>query len=227
MKVRLALNLAVNKQSIIDNLWVGMGRQTPFSYWYFPFHRGYSTDWKIPPYDPARAKQLLAEAGVANGFDIRANPMVFSYAPDGPDVMEAVAQDWERIGIKVKRVPEDYGSWIGKFRARKTAQTAWVYGAPPFDEPSPNWVNTINSKGAFELLAENEDYDRLLANVRAELDTDKRAQLTHELGQKLYDDHRGVMLGMKTSTWATSKKVGNWPTLAYVPLENNFDRITP
>ena len=105
-KVRLALNLAVNKKAIISGLWKGTGGETPFSYYYYPFHKGYSTDWKIPPYDPERAKKLLAEAGHAGGFEVRVNPTVRSCAQDGPDVMEAVALDWEKIGIKVKRVPE-------------------------------------------------------------------------------------------------------------------------
>ena len=62
-KVRLAMNLAVNKKAIISALWKGKGAETPYSYYYYPFHKGYSADWKIPPYDPERAKKLLAEAG--------------------------------------------------------------------------------------------------------------------------------------------------------------------
>jgi hypothetical protein len=35
-----------------------LGAETPFSYWYDPFNKGHSKDWKIPPYDPERAKKL-------------------------------------------------------------------------------------------------------------------------------------------------------------------------
>ena len=99
-----------------------MGAETPFMYWYYPFHKGYSRDWKIPPYDPERAKKLLAEAGHAGGFEMRVNPMVFTYALDGHDMMEAVALDWEKIGIKVRRVPEAFANFLPKNRARKTGQ---------------------------------------------------------------------------------------------------------
>src|SRR5206468_1581486 len=41
-KVRLALNLAVNKKTIVNALWKGMGSDSPFMYWYYPFHKGFS-----------------------------------------------------------------------------------------------------------------------------------------------------------------------------------------
>ncbi len=224
-KVRLALNLAVNKKAIVTGLWKGKGSETPFSYFYYPFNKGYSREWVIPPYDPQRAKQLLAEAGYPTGFEVRANPMVFTYALDGIDVMEAVALDWEKLGLKVKRVPESFGNFLPKVRARKTGRTFWVYAAPPFDEPGLGWQRTIWTKGAFNLLAEG-PYDKDLDAIMRETDPEKRAKLTHDLGQKLYEQYHGVMLGMRSTTWALSKKVGGWATLAYVPLENNYEYVT-
>ncbi len=224
-KVRLAMNLAVNKKAIINALWRGKGAETPFSYYYYPFNKGYSTDWKIPPYDLERAKKLMAEAGHAGGFEVRVNPMVMVYALDGPDVMEAVALDWEKIGIKSKRVPEAISSFGAKSRMRKTNKTHWVYGSPPFDEPVLAWQRIIHSKGAFNLLCEG-PYDEDIDTVVKELNPERRAKLTHDLGQKLYDGYHGVMLGVKTITWATSKKVTAWETLAYTPLETNYEYVS-
>jgi peptide/nickel transport system substrate-binding protein len=224
-KVRLALNLAVNKKAIINGLWKGTGSETPFSYWYYPFNRGYSKEWRIPPYDPERAKRLLTEAGHAGGFEMRVNPMVMTYALDGPDMMEAVALDWEKIGIKVRRVPEAFSNFLPKIRARKTAKTHWVYGSPPFDEPSLAWQRAVWTKGAFNILSEG-PYDQAIDTILKELDADKRGRLTHDLGQKLYDQYHGVMLGMKSTTWAVSKKVTAWQTLVYVPLEHNYEYVS-
>jgi peptide/nickel transport system substrate-binding protein len=225
-KVRLALNLAVNKKAIMSGLWKGKGSETPYSYYYYPFNKGYSTDWKLPPYDPERAKKLLAEAGHAGGFDVRVNPYVQLVAQDGPDVMEAVALDWEKIGIKVKRAPEATSSFGPKGRLRKTGKTFSVYGSPPFDEPVAGWERVIHSKGAFNLLLDG-TYDEEIDTIVREFDAERRAKLTHDLGQKLYDGYHGVMLGMKTITWALGKKVGSWQMLAYVPAETNYDSVTP
>jgi peptide/nickel transport system substrate-binding protein len=224
-KVRLALNLAVNKKTIVSALWKGMGSEAPFMYWYYPFHKGFKTDWKVPPYDPERAKKLLAEAGHAGGFEVRMNPMVMTYALDGPDMVEAVALDWEKIGIKVRRVPEAFSNFLPKNRARKTNKTHWVYGSPPFDEPVLGWQRAIYSKGAFNILCDGA-YDEDIETISRELDTDKRMRMTQALGQRLYDDYRGVMLGMRSLTWAVSKKVNSWQTLVYVPLENNYEYVS-
>jgi peptide/nickel transport system substrate-binding protein len=224
LKVRQALNLAVNKQAIMKDLWKGQGTETPYMYWYYPLNKGIDQNWKLYPYDPAKAKQLLAEAGVPNGFEIKVNPMVFTFANDGPDVMEAVALDWEKIGIKVKRQPEDFGAFLPKVRARKSGPSSWIYSGPPFDEPSLVWQRALWTKGAFNLLIDG-PFDEDINAMLRETDADKRTKMTHDFGQKLYDGYYGVLLGMKHMTWATTKKVGDWTTLP-VPLETRYEYIT-
>jgi ABC-type transport system substrate-binding protein len=147
------------------------------------------------------------------------------YSLDGPDVMEAVALDWEKIGIKVKRVPEMISTFGPKARMRKAGKTHWVYGAPPFDEPVLAWSRVLHSKGAFNLLVDG-GHDEDIEAIMREFDADKRAGMSRALAQRLYDAHHGVMLGMKTITWALSKKVSGWQTLAYVPMETNYEHVS-
>jgi peptide/nickel transport system substrate-binding protein len=225
-KVRLALNLAVDKKAIMSGLWRGRGSDTPYSYYYYPFNRGYSADWKLPPHDPERVKRLFAEAGHAGGFEVRVNPMVQLFAQDGPDVMEAVALDWEKVGIKVKRAPEASSSFGPKGRMRKTNKTFSVYGSPPYDEPVIGWERVIHAKGAFNLLLDGA-YDQEIDAIVAQSNVEKRAKMQRELGTKLYEGYHGVMLGMKSITWALSRRVASWQTLAYAPMETNYEYIAP
>jgi translation elongation factor EF-4 len=69
-------------------------------------------------------------------------------------------------------------------------------------------------------------YDEDVDTISRELDTDKRARMQQALAQKMYDDYRGVMLGMRSLTGAVSKKVNAWQTLVYVPLENNYEYVS-
>jgi ABC-type transport system substrate-binding protein len=154
----------------------GHGLRGAVLYWYYPFHKGFKTDWKVPPYDPERAKKLLAETGHAGGFEVRMNPLVMTYALDGPTWSRAVALDWEKIGIKVRRVPEAFSNFLPKNRARKTNKTHWVYGSPPFDEPVLGWQRAIHSKGAFNILCDGV-YDEDVDTTSRELDADKRARI--------------------------------------------------
>jgi hypothetical protein len=66
----------------------------------------------------------------------------------------------------------------------------------------------------------------MITTVLPELDLEKRTTLIHTMAQTLYEQYHGVMLGMKSTTWAVSKKIGNWSTLLSVPLENNYEYIT-
>src|SRR5207342_1586075 len=121
------------------------------------------------------------EAGVPGGFEVRVNPYVQLVAQDGPDVMEAVALDWEKIGIKVKRVPESTSSFGPKGRMRKTGKTFSVYGAPPFDEPVAGWERVLTAKGEFNLLLDGA-YDEDVDVTMREFDVERRAKLTAALG---------------------------------------------
>jgi ABC-type transport system substrate-binding protein len=87
------------------------------------------------------------------------------------------------------------------------------------------WQRAIYSKGAFYILCDGL-YDEEIDATSRELDPDKRARLTQALGQKLYDNYHGVMLGVKSITWAVTRKVNAWPTLVYVPLENNYEYVS-
>ncbi len=101
LRVRQAANHAINRQSIIDNLLLGQGTYPLFA---FTGVNGYPTPEQKQEvqydYDPERAKQLLAEAGYADGFDI---PLHWTTDWGGAylaDMVLAVVQDLAAVGIR-------------------------------------------------------------------------------------------------------------------------------
>jgi ABC-type transport system substrate-binding protein len=87
------------------------------------------------------------------------------------------------------------------------------------------WERVAHAKGAFNLILDG-TYDEEIDAAMREFDAEKRARLTQAIGQKMYDGYHGVMLGMKSVTWAVSRKVHAWPTLTYVPAETNYEYVS-
>lgn len=99
LRVRQALNYAVDKQSIIDQLLAGGTRvaSQPLT----PGLLGYDPAISPYPHDPARAKALLAEAGFPNGFEALATVSVGVNASDGA-IYQQIAADLAAVGVKVE-----------------------------------------------------------------------------------------------------------------------------
>jgi dipeptide transport system substrate-binding protein len=112
VKVRQALNMAINKQAIIEAVFQGAGKiaknPIPPTIW------SYNDKVKDYPYDPAAAKKLLAEAGFPNGFetDIWAMPVQRPYNPNARRMAEIIQADWDKIGVKAKIVTYEWGEYL-------------------------------------------------------------------------------------------------------------------
>jgi peptide/nickel transport system substrate-binding protein len=98
-RVRQALHYAMDTASIVKNLYAGQGK--PFSGGLADTDFGYNAELKPYPYDPARARKLLAEAGVGGGFDVTL------YAGSGTMVndkqlLEVIADMWSKVGVRAR-----------------------------------------------------------------------------------------------------------------------------
>jgi peptide/nickel transport system substrate-binding protein len=121
-RVRQALNYAVDKQSIIDNIFSGSG--TPASQAAVPTAFGYNKSVKAYPYDPEKAKALLAEAGYATGLELEFRAITSS--ADFRFSYEAAVQDLNRIGIKATLISQQFAGGDGWLEH-------WLKGDWPYD----------------------------------------------------------------------------------------------
>jgi dipeptide transport system substrate-binding protein len=109
--VRQALNLATNKDAILKAVYQGNGQvaKNPIP----PILWSYNNAVQDYPYDPAKAKQLLTQAGMASGFELELwyLPVTRPYNPDGKRMAEMIQADWEKIGVKAKLLTYEWAEY--------------------------------------------------------------------------------------------------------------------
>ena len=111
VRVRRALiHYAIDRQALADTFMAGFA--TPSVNW--PQNQGDPSYTKlpVPPFDVAKAKALLAEAGYPNGFEMDVYNWQNAAQPEGPELMDALADMWQNVGIKVNRKPINQQTWV-------------------------------------------------------------------------------------------------------------------
>jgi len=110
-RVRQALNYATNKEAILKAVYQGNGKvaKNPIP----PILWGYNDAVQDYPYDPAKAKELLAQAGHPNGFDVDLwyLPVTRPYNPDGKRMAELIQADWAKVGVRAKLVTYEWAEY--------------------------------------------------------------------------------------------------------------------
>ncbi|MFK8080175.1 MAG: ABC transporter substrate-binding protein [Granulosicoccus sp.] len=111
VNVRKALNMAINKQAILDAVFQGSGKAAknpiPPTIW------SYNEATVDDPYDPEKAKAMLAAEGVENlEMQIWAMPVVRPYNPNARRMAEVMQEDFANIGVKVEIVSYDWGEYL-------------------------------------------------------------------------------------------------------------------
>ena len=120
VRVRRAMNLAINQQEILDTLLNGEGEilNYPFSVrwpdYYTPLDELPPEARELFEYHPEKAKQLLAEAGYPDGFEF--DIMFTTASPYHLDLMAMFEAYYQRIGVKVISKPLDYPTFRAKMR---------------------------------------------------------------------------------------------------------------
>ncbi len=133
LKVRQALNMAINKERVIQ---VINGRAKPATQVLPPLMPGYDTTYKGYSYDPKKAKALLAEAGLAKGFS---TVMYVNNVDPNPRIAQIMQQDLANIGIKVELKTLAQSTVIEAGGTKATAPLVWSGGMGWIaDYPDPN-----------------------------------------------------------------------------------------
>jgi ABC-type transport system substrate-binding protein len=192
LKVRQAIAHAINKLAIVDSVYAGNAQVAknpmPPTLW------GYNDAVKDYDYDPAKAKRLLKEAGYPNGFetDLWAMPVARPYMPDGRKVAEAIQGDLAKIGITVKIVSYDWGTYL-KRTSEGDHDMALLGWTGDIGDPD-NFLYVLLDKDNAVKPAQNicfyksDKLHDLLAKAQVETDQKKREALYKEAQVVIHAD---------------------------------------
>lgn len=178
LKVRQAINHAINRDSIAKNLIGGQSRAVYSAC--FPSQFGCEQDVKQYEYNPEKAKKLLAEAGYPGGFETT----LFGYR--NRPFAEAMIGDLAAVGIKAKLMILKYAALREKARAGKAQMQFLTWGSY-----SINDVSAITSH-FFEFEADDLSMDPMVRDLLVEadssIDTVKRKKLYSDALKRIADE---------------------------------------
>ena len=205
--VRLAMSLGIDRQKLINNLAFGEG--VPRYADFFASHdlraKQFGLDKLVWEYDPDRAKQLLADAGYPNGFELDA---VLSLR--GIPQLEAACAMWETINVACQIKNEPYSSFRPKLVSRDVDSGVFSNFIPPVIEPL--WIMNLfhSSDNSLNFGFEHPEFQALLDEARDTNDNDSRFKLQadiakwmfeHVMTLPLYDENSVFPLGPEIDPW--------------------------
>ena len=172
--VRRALNLAIDKRSIVDN--VVKGGQSPASSFVPPGMNGYE-GYRGSGHNVKLARQLLAEAGYPNGKGLPQIEILYNTADSHRDIAEVIQQDWKKnLGINVVLRNLEWGSFLDSLRTGDymVARSGWIG-----DYPDPNTFLDMFVTGGPNNQTNwgNAKYDNNIKLAKSEPDPAVRMQL--------------------------------------------------
>jgi peptide/nickel transport system substrate-binding protein len=209
-RVRQALNYAVNKDAIVRDVLKGTGAASRGPV--LPGTWGADPALKAYPYDPERAKKLLAEAGYPNGFTATLWVPESGSGMQAPVAMSTVMQsNLKAVGVNVTMQTMEWGAYLAKLRTKEQELFAlsWMAGT---EDPDMVMYPLLHSSqwtpvGPNRALYKNPRFDALLQQARLTTDQGKRAQLYKEAQRILVDDAPWVFVDHEIQIAAFSKRV--------------------
>ena len=203
VKVRQAMNYAVNYEEIVEYILNGNGEALKGPY----MPKGFAYNDQLPGYDynPEKAKKLLADAGYPNGFDV-----VIDAKADEKDVAEAVANQLRDVGVNASVRVWDYAVLKEKIAEGGRLMIAANWGNGSLDPTGilePKFRS--GGRGNFSFYG-NARVDELMDKAMVETDSEKRADQWKEIQQIIYDEAPAIFGYITQELYAQRANVTNW-----------------
>jgi peptide/nickel transport system substrate-binding protein len=190
IRVRRALNMAVNKQEIVSAYYngnaelLGYPQHLDFAGYYEKLETMPDSIKELFTYNPAKAKQLLAEAGHPNGFSFKVQ--VCSCAPDHMDLLPLVGAYLEKVGVKVEIQPMEYGAFLSAMTSKTNAPG--YFANKGHTNPTASLRSTFISGQTWNPSRwADPAYDKQMDEVYRERDEGKRMAMIKAMTREILD----------------------------------------
>jgi peptide/nickel transport system substrate-binding protein len=203
VRVRRAITYGINKSDVLKGAMFGLGKILGTNV--DPLNPYYVDMAKAMPYDPARAKKLLAEAGYPNGFEtvLKVAPQYYYTVRSG----EVIAENLKRIGVTVKIEQIEWGQWLSRVFRESDFDLTIIGHAEAWDIK-----NYANPKYYFRY--DSAKFRELFAKSEVTLDDTARRELFVQMQKLMVEDAPVVWLFMHPRLAVAKKGVqGLWKDL--------------
>lgn len=213
-RVRQAMNMAVNRQELVDNLFKDKGAPMYVS-GFAPFLEGWNPEWakrfdQLYGYNPTKAQALLKEAGYPAGT---LKVKLLQYTEPGeaelPQVAEAVAIYFNAVGIEPTLEPIDAAK-VGRMnRAKEMTCCMWpnIIGLRPTEE----WIRTAHHSKGNGHSFEHEFLEKKYAELSTTVDPQQRERVAREIGDFLFEEFASIpLISIHTEVAVNPKVVADW-----------------
>lgn len=216
IRVRQALNYAVDKNEIIKGVLLGLGRVCtgPF----VPESWAYNQEVRPKEFSPARAKEILAACGwkdrnndgilEKNGVNFEFTIITNQGNVERQRVAEIIQAKLKDIGIKVKIKIVEWSAFLSEFIDKRNFDAVllgWSLGREP--DCYDIWHSSKTREGEFNFVSyANPEVDRLLDEGRKNFDQDKRKEIYHTVHALLYEEQPYMFLYVPDALPIVSKR---------------------
>jgi peptide/nickel transport system substrate-binding protein len=215
LEVRQAIAHAVNWDALIPAFYGDFGQRA--GSFQPPAIMGSNPNIEPHAYDPELAKELLAQAGLPDGFetDFWYIPVIRGYFPDSKAIGEAIAADLARVGIIVNLQTEDWGAYLDDRNQGKFPM--WMLGWGSDNGDPDNYIGYHFShpvgQPKVEDCYDNSELAQLLIDGRIEADPEKRREIYMRAEEIVHEDVPRIPVA-----WATTVTVLRNEVKGYTPV---------
>jgi peptide/nickel transport system substrate-binding protein len=208
VRVRQALNYALDVDGIIDEVMEGAA--TPLNGYLTPHHFGYSSEVPVYPYDPQKARSLLADAGYGDGlnlvFDI---PSVMPN--EAPALTRMMVEQYKQVGVTVEVIEHDDRSAYAEMVRAKNINDACC-----FDSSPRSTYRVLREKiqstlqGPWWQGYESREVNSLIERAQATVSDVERQKIYQQIYSIIRDEAPWIFLYSPTNYWGVGSTMKGW-----------------